>query len=179
MEAPGEGPKPKGSWAERTIGRLDEPKVLAVLIVAIALVVGVTSVYALYAFNRFLQNPFPDMGVAFFRVTGNSSEWKATFEDAENSSWLPRDHTTLTNVYITVFKPDGALGLATKRVSEMASGQSYGGIQFFDLGDIWHLDNGDYFTFDKSIFPHGGQVTVEGHGSGWSWSMGFGLQTWL
>jgi hypothetical protein len=166
----------KDSWYERTIKRLDEPKTLPVLIVIAVLAITLPTIYGLYVVNRFTQNPFPDTGMDSFSVTANNTDWKVTFEGAENSSrHMPGSYTALTNVYIEVFKPDGALGLATKMVSEMAFGQSYSGVRFFDLGDIGHLDDGDYFTFDRSIYPSGTEVTVEGHGSGYSWSMSFGL----
>ena len=156
----------KVSWAERMLKRLDEPKVLAIAIAVAVVVASLGTAYAVYSIDRFFQSTL-DMSNNTFSMTSNNTDWRATFEGGMPSSW-----TGLTNIYITV--SGGTLGLVTKRVSEIASGQSYDGIRFVDLGDKGHLDNGDYFTFERSIYPFGTEVTVEAHGFGWSWSMGFG-----
>lgn len=155
----------KALWLERMLKRLNEPKVFAVTIAVAVLIVTPGAVY----FFKPVQFP------TFF-VTSNSTDWKATFEVVNDSDWhTPRNWTGFMNIYITVFKPNGTLELATKRVSEMSSDQSYSGIRLFDLGDIGYLDDGDYFTFEKSIYPADTRVIVEGHGSDWGWAISFGL----
>jgi len=171
------------SLSKRGPKELTIRKILVLVIVIIVIVSSLAALYVISVFNSFMQSPH-GFNLDTFLVTSNSTEWKATFDSADGTQSpsdfiYPSDWYNLSFIYITIFKPDGSLGLATKRVSDMVSGQSHNGVRFFDLHDIGFLDNGDYFTFDKDIYPSSSSVTIEGHGGTWSWSMSFGLYSWF
>ena len=169
----------KNGWLDRRLKRLNEPKILAVTVVVMVVLLGLAISYALYTVANSLQHPFPDFQNDTFSVTGNNTYWKVTFVSSENSSsYASTSERSLDKIYISIFLPEGSLGLGTKEVGEMMPGQVYSGVMFFDTGIIGQLDGGDYFALERSMYPTGSTVTVEGHSSGWSWSMTFGLSSW-